>query len=781
MTKCVDLSRIARQLERETQAQTEQQHRLTSATKRAEDKAYASSTVYGRKLISTYIGQVSGIMQQRLHLLRRGTAAIDAATVYKYLKDTDTDRLALLTMKVALDTLGKNHSPHLCDLTLPVGRAIETDLRLEFYLDKDPDLYKKVEKRFHPATGTRQKATVLRLRFNEAEIKWETWSNSVAHKIGAWAVNALVEIGWLTIQLQVVGKKKSANVVRYSENFLSLKDRILEQAHDMAFCQWPMVCEPIEWSNDDRGGYLTGSIRGHMPMVRGVNSLDPVKQGDIPILALNNVQRTKYRINPVVLDVANWAFDTHQVIGKFRRENPTEAPPELGEGATEEQIKQRKRLRREIEDYNAQLHQKNWRTSEIMFIANKYAKEDWFTHAWSACYRGRFYPLSTFSVQGTEFDRALHYFYKEGPVNEWWLAFQCATTAGLDKASMADRIQWTRDNTERLLQIAEDPIKNLHLWRDTDEPWSHLAAVCEYVDTCIKCTKTTSGLPCGIDATQSGIQTMAALTLCRDSGAKVNLTPADKPVDGYRMVAERSLQYIDDTSVHQYICRRVAKRPTMVLPYSGTRESARGYIRDALKEKGVDLSVPRRLSLITTAIYDKAIPEIFPGPVDVMQWMKRVAREVLQRQETITWTSPSGFVVQQNLRKSLCTRVKTRIMGEVVKTTIGDKWGGPDVNHHVNALSPNVIHSCDSALVHRTFSGPQWGEDQPFTLIHDCVLARSCDMDELAASIRQTFVDIYSEPVLQRWADEVGVQVPPDLIKHTLDINEVNRSTYFFC
>ena len=120
-------------------------------------------------------------------------------------------------------------------------------------------------------------------------------------------------------------------------------------------------------------------------------------------------------------------------------------------------------------------------------------------------------------------------------------------------------------------------------------------------------------------------------------------------------------------------------------------------------------------------------------------------------------------------------------MGEVVKTTIGDKWGGPDVNHHVNALSPNVIHSCDSALVHRTFSGPQWGEDQPFTLIHDCVLARSCDMDELAASIRQTFVDIYSEPVLQRWADEVGVQVPPDLIKHTLDINEVNRSTYFFC
>tara|TARA_B100000035_G_scaffold298018_1_gene291345 strand:+ start:169 stop:333 length:165 start_codon:yes stop_codon:yes gene_type:complete len=54
-------------------------------------------------------------------------------------------------------------------------------------------------------------------------------------------------------------------------------------------------------------------------------------------------------------------------------------------------------------------------------------------------------------------------------------------------------------------------------------------------------------------------------------------------------------------------------------------------------------------------------------------------------------------------------------------------------------------------------------------------------MDELAASIRQTFVDIYSEPVLQRWADEVGVQVPPDLIKHTLDINEVNRSTYFFC
>ena len=40
---------------------------------------------------------------------------------------------------------------------------------------------------------------------------------------------------------------------------------------------------------------------------------------------------------------------------------------------------------------------------------------------------------------------------------------------------------------------------------------------------------------------------------------------------------------------------------------------------------------------------------------------------------------------------------------------------------------------------------------------------------------------MYKEPVLQNWADEVGVSIPTGLIKNTLDIDLVHDSQYFFC
>jgi hypothetical protein len=54
-------------------------------------------------------------------------------------------------------------------------------------------------------------------------------------------------------------------------------------------------------------------------------------------------------------------------------------------------------------------------------------------------------------------------------------------------------------------------------------------------------------------------------------------------------------------------------------------------------------------------------------------------------------------------------------------------------------------------------------------------------MDEMASDIRLHFGEMYKAPVLQQWADEVGVALDPDLMKNTLDIDSVNQSTYFFC
>jgi hypothetical protein len=50
----------------------------------------------------------------------------------------------------------------------------------------------------------------------------------------------------------------------------------------------------------------------------------------------------------------------------------------------------------------------------------------------------------------------------------------------------------------------------------------------------------------------------------------------------------------------------------------------------------------------------------------------------------------------------------------------------------------------------------------------------------MASEIRLHFAEMYKADVLADWADQVGVELPPGLVKNTLDIESVNRSLYFF-
>ena len=171
-----DLELFSRQLSRETHQSIEATTRLRNRTKRAESKSYASSTIYGQSLLKNYVGIISKSLDSRLQYLRKGGGAVDAATVYQHLKNADMQVVTVITMKVCLDVLGKDIKPQLADLTIAIGKAIETELRLNYYFAQDKDLYKHITHSFHSATGTRQKATVYRLHFNRENIVWPTWS-----------------------------------------------------------------------------------------------------------------------------------------------------------------------------------------------------------------------------------------------------------------------------------------------------------------------------------------------------------------------------------------------------------------------------------------------------------------------------------------------------------------------------------------------------------------------------------------------------------------------------
>ena len=649
---------------------------------------------------------------------------------------------------------------------------------MTYYAAQEPELYSRTEHFFHKATGTGQKATVFIRAFNKEHIQWDRWARTVNHKVGAWLITCLIETtGWLERTFVQEGRKRRS-VIRYTQEFIAHRDTILAAAESMAFCQWPMLCPPVDWSNDNAGGYLTESVRQANPLIRKASKVQSCKQGDIPLAMLNNLQRQAYRINPLVFAIADHHYEHNISVGKFRCDAPMPIPENtLLPDSPEEQVDAYKRAARDARNENAQHSQKNWRTTEVMYVARKYADEDRFWNPCNMDYRGRIYFQNTaLNPQGTDFDKSLLYFADEGPVNEWWLSMHTATCWGLDKETMETRVQWARDNRSLINEIASDPI-SCKIWHDAAEPWCFLAACLEMKACLIDRTKQTSGLPCGVDATASGLQHLCALTYCGDTAALVNVSPTDKPADAYRTVAEASLKHMPE-KYHSWMNRKVTKKSVMTTPYGVTYGSARKYIYEELKKEHKD-EVRNAIKVITDAVFRKAIPEVLPGPIAVMQWLKASATKILNSgKESIQWTTPSGFVVNQDLRLSNLVRVQTRLMGGVlINCTIADGYLGPDKSHHRSALAPNVVHALDSSLLHLTFAF--W--DKPFTCIHDCVLGRSCDMDQMAADIRLHFSEMYKAPVLQDWADQVGVSLPPELIKNTLDIETVNQSLYFFC
>ena len=773
---------LDRQFHREIEARQEAVNRLRERTRTAEDRCYASSTVYGSSFLNSGLEAITKEIATKLSHITRGWASDKAAAVMA-IKDCDPTVLALITAKGILDVLGqrKLEKPTYAAVTYHIGNLVFDQILLDQFCAKHKDLFESAHSTIHAHKGYSYRVQRYRAAMRKHGIQAARWPTSVKVLVGGWLMDRLAAAtGWITTRVVRSSAHKSQTLVVYQPEFLRMKEALMERAEAFAACLWPMLCEPNNWTQDSSGGYLTNELRRLTSLVR---SSIPKKRclllrGSRALAMLNRLQRVPYRINSRVLEIANFCMERRISVGKFRAEEPTPPPPkpEPWETAPDEEKLAYRRARTQIEDKNSALAQKNYRTAEAVFVANKY-KQEVFWIPWSFDFRGRCYPIPTsLSPQGTDFDKSLIYFQEEGPVNEWWLAFQVATTYGLDKATMQDRIDWTRNNHDLIDLIASDPEGTVEEWSQAEEPWCFLAAALEYSQCVIHKTKRTSGLPVSVDATCSGLQHLSALALDRTAAEMVNVVPTDKPSDGYAIVAEKAKEILPQ-HLHHLMNRKLTKRTVMTTPYGVTENSARDYIRQELK--GVELE-RGELQAIVKAVYRFAVREVFAGPCASMTFIQKTAgTKIKEGSSTLEWFTPSGFHVIQEYRKNESQPVSTRLLGQRIQTWLNKEWEERqiDLNKAKTAASPNLIHSLDASLLHLVFADCEY----PFTVIHDCVLGRSCDMDQMGKQIRDKFVEIYSQPVLQQWAESLGVEFDETVMQNTLNINDVQESSYFFC
>ena len=203
---------------------------------------------------------------------------------------------------------------------------------------------------------------------------------------------------------------------------------------------------------------------------------------------------------------------------------------------------------------NAEAFKKSCRTRMTMEAVQRFKDRARFFLPWSFDYRGRAYPIPAFlTPQDTDFGKSLLQFADAAfltPECEEWLAFQVATTYGLDKATIRERLDWVHDNQELITRVGKDPLRSLPEWEAADEPWQFMAACDEYYHCLIACDRHFTRLPVATDATCSGLQILAGMAQDQSTASLVNVIPSDRPQDAYKVVAEYAKPNCPDLLCH---------------------------------------------------------------------------------------------------------------------------------------------------------------------------------------------------------------------------------------
>ena len=773
---------IDEQIELEREAISQGLRRLHKNTQDLQSKSYASATVYGTASIDTLLPLVVQRIESTTTRLTKGNAGIAFREIHKYLTDIEPLAAATIALKLTFDKVfshkdRSNLAINVCDA---IGLAVEQECQMRHYEQHAPGLLKTLKDNYwHRSIGTQQKLVVIRTLMNRYDVKqWDAWGRSNRIKLGGWLLDCIMQSsGWFEKDEQREGRKSAQFIVPTPE-FLKIKDAVMRDAELFSPLAWPMLIEPNDWTNDRCGGYILNEVmRGHDLVRRGTG--DRI-QGEKPLEFLNKIQKVSYCLNPFIVGVAEKLDELERPVGKFLPIVHYPLPPKPVDIAeNEEARKSYRRQAAEVRNKQANEFRKSCRTRMTMEAVQRFKDREKFYIPWSFDYRGRAYPIPAFlTPQDTDFGKSLLRSYEQAymtPEAEEWLAFQVATTYGLDKAPMHERLQWVQDNITFIKRVALDPIGYLSEWEAADEPWQFLAACEEFYHCVVVCDRSHTGLFVATDATCSGLQILAGLARDKSTAQLVNVLPGNKPQDAYKVVAEQAKPY-SPKSIRPHMDRKTVKRVVMTVPYNAKPYSNRGYIKDALTEKGVEIGKDD-LTKTVKAVRD-AMDVVVPGPMAVMSWIEQEVANAIDRGETeLTWTTPSGFVVNQKLMQKKVIRIKLQLHGECqLKVAVGDE-DKVDKQHHKNATAPNLIHSLDASLLH--LSALRF--DAPISLIHDSVLCRATDMSVLSTIVRETYMHLFAEhDYLTSFAQQIGAETDPPIIGD-LEPESVIESTYFFC
>jgi DNA-directed RNA polymerase len=439
--------------------------------------------------------------------------------------------------------------------------------------------------------------------------------------------------------------------------------------------------------------------------------------------------------------------------------------------------------------------------------AVRLSAEERFYFPWQVDHRGRAYPVPPLmNPQSDHIGRALIEFADGKPLGKrgaYWLAIHLANCYWKKKkVSFKDRRAWVRENEEEILDFAANPLPEaarsracasprMHrFWLEADQPWLFLAACLEWARYKEEGPGMISHLPISMDGSCNGYQHLSAMGLDPIGGRATNLMAREAssdPEDIYQWVSDlvcRRMASSDSEIARQLLAimdRELAKNATMTTPYGVTLRT----IYKALCEKAAirALKESEKCAMYLAKLLVECIPEVAVEAGRIMEWLREVAAIIAKQNRGMSWITPAGFVVLHENRKPKEVRLATA--DRMILVYHHDDKQKIDVRKQVDGIVAHLVHSMDAAHMIRTINRLHAEGIHHFAMVHDSYGVHACDVDLLNRVLREEFVRIYSEPVLQNFLDQQRkahpeIELPDPPQTGGLDVQQVLSSPYFF-
>jgi DNA-directed RNA polymerase len=677
----------------------------------------------------------------------------------------------------------RSHRP----LAIAIGTALEREVRGATLDEKRKDTLRLMKRRY-----TAKQITDPRM-LRSLAVEPVKWTATDKFEVGALLLDL---VAGTTGLVELVGRQhkgRSTFDVKPSADALAVVKA--SPIREVPAKRLPMLEQPQPWQELQGGGHLTNK----KPVVIRAPHLEAAAI-PLQLAVVNQLQEQQMVVSTPMVALQVEAWDNGIDVFPVKRD-PIEAPPPPTESVSKEAMRAW-RLARADASYdrlqNGAMRRKVQRS--INHLKELEGEPCWF--AYEMDWRGRVYTANRVAThQGPDWEKAAIELQGE-PADEEGFEWLLKAAAGHwgERGTWSERLAWGRANLELLTAAAEQPLDRVDLWRDAKDPWQFLQ-LCRAVRQWLADPTTPIGCPVRLDQHASGMAILAALTRDGKLAAMTRLT-GDSPVDLYGLLAEKvvhqlrldleagppHLQRQAAAWLELGVNRSVLKGPTMTTVYgAGFWSMADGLVAHLEAKKTVEPALYER-ELVQPSQYlarhiNAVLKEELSSCFKVRTWLKAVARKVVETQQPVQWTTPTGFPVELGEEQQERAAVRTAVSGSrrwaATKATPGEL----SARVTSRGITANLIHSFDAAFCQRVVCRAGALDFQLLTN-HDCFAAIPSRAGQLHQLLHQELNAMYQPNWLGKVQREIksgsGVEIPKAPMARKLKVGEIGSNPYAF-